>query len=261
MTGKTPWDDAQARAVIAAKSAEPGAALPILHDLQERFGYIDDAAIPADRRGAQRLQGRNPSASSASTTIFAARRSTARCSSSAAPNPARRSAARIWSRISAEPTASRSTASTPTRRSASRRSIASAIARFRPPALLDGEPIGRLDRDAIDEIVARTAKRRPHDRARLRSRRFLRRLPSAPTGRRAPSPTRRGARGVEIEIVRTGSRGLFWLEPMIEVETDAGRFAYGPIARRRRAARCSRPASWRAARTPRRSGSSTKSPI
>ena len=25
------------------------------------------------------------------------------------------------------------------------------------------------------------------------------------------------ARGAEIEIVRTGSRGLFWLEPMIEV--------------------------------------------
>jgi formate dehydrogenase iron-sulfur subunit len=31
------------------------------------------------------------------------------------------------------------------------------------------------------------------------------------------------------EIVRTGSRGLFWLEPMIEVETPAGRIAYGPV--------------------------------
>ncbi|MGO4873065.1 MAG: formate dehydrogenase beta subunit [Roseiarcus sp.] len=38
------------------------------------------------------------------------------------------------------------------------------------------------------------------------------------------------ARGVAIELTRTGSRGLYWLEPMIEVETDAGRFAYGPIA-------------------------------
>ena len=33
-----------------------------------------------------------------------------------------------------------------------------------------------------------------------------------------------------IELVRTGSRGLFWLEPMIEVETPAGRVAYGPVA-------------------------------
>jgi formate dehydrogenase iron-sulfur subunit len=31
-------------------------------------------------------------------------------------------------------------------------------------------------------------------------------------------------------IVRTGSRGLFWLEPMIEVETAAGRVAYGPVS-------------------------------
>jgi formate dehydrogenase iron-sulfur subunit len=31
-------------------------------------------------------------------------------------------------------------------------------------------------------------------------------------------------------VVRTGSRGLFWLEPMIEVETAAGRIAYGPVS-------------------------------
>ena len=31
------------------------------------------------------------------------------------------------------------------------------------------------------------------------------------------------------DIVRTGSRGLFWLEPMIEVETTEGRIAYGPV--------------------------------
>jgi formate dehydrogenase iron-sulfur subunit len=36
-------------------------------------------------------------------------------------------------------------------------------------------------------------------------------------------------RGVAIEIIRTGSRGLLWLEPMIEVETAAGRIAYGPV--------------------------------
>jgi len=32
-----------------------------------------------------------------------------------------------------------------------------------------------------------------------------------------------------VEVIRTGSRGLFWLEPMIEVETPAGRIAYGPL--------------------------------
>jgi formate dehydrogenase iron-sulfur subunit len=36
-------------------------------------------------------------------------------------------------------------------------------------------------------------------------------------------------RGLEIEIVRTGSRGLYWLEPMIEVATPEGRIAFGPV--------------------------------
>ncbi len=33
----------------------------------------------------------------------------------------------------------------------------------------------------------------------------------------------------EVSIVRTGSRGMFWLEPLVEVETPSGRIAYGPV--------------------------------
>jgi len=36
-------------------------------------------------------------------------------------------------------------------------------------------------------------------------------------------------RGLDIRIVRNGSRGLFWLEPLVEVLTPAGRVAYGPV--------------------------------
>ncbi|EGP08578.1 NAD-dependent formate dehydrogenase beta subunit [Bradyrhizobiaceae bacterium SG-6C] len=36
-------------------------------------------------------------------------------------------------------------------------------------------------------------------------------------------------RNVAVEIVRTGSRGLYWLEPMIEVATAQGRIAFGPV--------------------------------
>ena len=36
-------------------------------------------------------------------------------------------------------------------------------------------------------------------------------------------------RNIALEIVRTGSRGLYWLEPMVEVLTSAGRVAYGPV--------------------------------
>ena len=37
-------------------------------------------------------------------------------------------------------------------------------------------------------------------------------------------------RNVDIALVRNGSRGMFWLEPLVEVETATGRVAYGPVA-------------------------------
>lgn len=37
-------------------------------------------------------------------------------------------------------------------------------------------------------------------------------------------------RKVELNLVRNGSRGMFWLEPLVEVATARGRFAYGPVS-------------------------------
>ena len=36
-------------------------------------------------------------------------------------------------------------------------------------------------------------------------------------------------RGLDIEIVRNGTRGLLWLEPLVEVQTPAGRIGFGPV--------------------------------
>lgn len=36
-------------------------------------------------------------------------------------------------------------------------------------------------------------------------------------------------RGLDVTIIRNGSRGLYWLETMVEVATDQGRVAYGPV--------------------------------
>ena len=35
-------------------------------------------------------------------------------------------------------------------------------------------------------------------------------------------------RGIDVTVVRNGSRGMIWLEPLVEVETAAGRTAFGP---------------------------------
>jgi formate dehydrogenase iron-sulfur subunit len=36
-------------------------------------------------------------------------------------------------------------------------------------------------------------------------------------------------RGLQIQLVRNGSRGMLWLEPLVEVEVDGARLAYGPV--------------------------------
>jgi formate dehydrogenase iron-sulfur subunit len=39
-----------------------------------------------------------------------------------------------------------------------------------------------------------------------------------------------GRRGLALELVRNGSRGAYWLEPLVEVATPGGRIAYGPVS-------------------------------
>lgn len=38
------------------------------------------------------------------------------------------------------------------------------------------------------------------------------------------------ARRLPVQLVRNGSRGLYWLEPLVEVATPQGRVAYGPVS-------------------------------
>ena len=46
MSTHAPWDIDVARGIIAGKQSMPGPLLPILHALQEEFGYIDREAEP-----------------------------------------------------------------------------------------------------------------------------------------------------------------------------------------------------------------------
>jgi formate dehydrogenase iron-sulfur subunit len=42
--------------------------------------------------------------------------------------------------------------------------------------------------------------------------------------------TQAAARGIAVDLVRNGSRGAFWLEPLVEVGTASGRVGYGPLS-------------------------------
>ena len=37
------------------------------------------------------------------------------------------------------------------------------------------------------------------------------------------------ARGLDVTLVRNGTRGMIWLEPLLEVETETGRTGFGPV--------------------------------
>ena len=123
-----------------------------------------------------------------------------------------------------------------------------------PAALLDGEPIGRLDRDRLDAIVAGAEREDAMNARVFVPARFFGAFGRRGRRRRRARSMRRAAAASISTIVRTGSRGLFWLEPLIEVETAAGRIGYGPVAPDEVARRCSRPASWLAASHPKALG-------
>jgi len=38
------------------------------------------------------------------------------------------------------------------------------------------------------------------------------------------------ADGMDVQIVRNGTRGMVWLEPLVEIERDGKRLAYGPVS-------------------------------
>lgn len=34
---------------------------------------------------------------------------------------------------------------------------------------------------------------------------------------------------VDVDVRRNGTRGLYWIEPLVEVETSTGRYGFGPV--------------------------------
>ena len=37
------------------------------------------------------------------------------------------------------------------------------------------------------------------------------------------------ARGIDLTLIRNGSRGMIWLEPLLEIDTPEGRVGFGPV--------------------------------
>ncbi len=160
MTAATVFDGALAREIIERRRSTPGAALPILHDLQHRFGYIDDRAIPllsealniskAEALGVVTFYPdfrRAPVEGSVLKLCRAESCQAMGCEDLVAHLEARHGIAPD----EASPGASLHVETV----------YCLGNCALSPAALLDGEPIGRLDRDRIDAIVVKARDAAP----------------------------------------------------------------------------------------------------
>ena len=153
MSGRLAFDLSLAQALIDRKRATPGAALPILHDLQAQFGYIDDAAIPliADALNISRAETlgvisfyhdfrRTP----VDGRVLKLCRAES-CQSVGCEDLVSHLELRHGLKVDDEDNHSSLHVETV---------YCLGNCALSPAALIDGEPIGRLDRDRIDAIVA-----------------------------------------------------------------------------------------------------------
>jgi formate dehydrogenase subunit gamma len=153
LSGRTAFDLNLARTLIDRKRDQQGATLPILHDLQEQFGYIDDAVIPliADALNISRAETlgvisfyhdfRRAPVDGHVLKLCRAES----CQSMGCEDLVWRLEHRHGVKVDDEENHSGLNVETV---------YCLGNCALSPAALLDGTPIGRLDRDRIDAIVA-----------------------------------------------------------------------------------------------------------
>jgi formate dehydrogenase subunit gamma len=153
VSGRTAFDLSLAQSLIDRRRDERGAMLPILHDLQERFGYIDDSAIPliADALNVSRAETLGVisfyhdfhRAPFDGRVLKLCRAES--CQSMGCEDLVSHLELRHGLKVDDEGNHSALHVQTV---------YCLGNCALSPAALIDGEPIGRLDRDRIDAIVA-----------------------------------------------------------------------------------------------------------
>ncbi len=98
MSEHEPWSEERTRAIVSHHSHLEGPLMPILHAVQDAFGFVPEEAVPVI---AQELNLSRAEVHGVVTFYhdFAANRRAARCSKCVAPRPARRWVARAWSNV------------------------------------------------------------------------------------------------------------------------------------------------------------------
>jgi formate dehydrogenase iron-sulfur subunit len=241
------WSADRANEIILQHCDQDGPLLPILHALQEAFGYVPEDAVPMV---AQKLNLSRAEVHGVVTFYHdfrhqpAGRRVVKLCRAEACQAAGSEALA-----AHAEARLGVATGGTAADGSCTLEAVyCLGLCAMGPSALIDGQVYAQLDAPRLDALIAGTAGVSPAPAA---AQERAGGTPAVPAGSSANLrvfvPGDAGAqavgadavaaalreaaaaRGVALDIVRTGSRGLHWLEPLVEVATPAGRVGYGPV--------------------------------
>jgi formate dehydrogenase iron-sulfur subunit len=246
------WSADRASEIILQHCDQDGPMLPILHALQEAFGYVPEAAVPMV---AQKLNLSRAEVHGVVTFYHdfrhapAGRHVVKLCRAEACQAAGSEALA-----AHAEARLGVATGGTSADGSCTLEAVyCLGLCSMGPSALIDGRVVAQLDAPRLDALLgsgtagASPAAAGTQEGARERAGG----TPAIPAGVAArlrifvpgdagaqavgaeavASALRdaAAARGVALDVVRTGSRGLHWLEPLVEVATPAGRVGYGPV--------------------------------
>jgi NADH:ubiquinone oxidoreductase subunit E len=232
MAGYPAWDQDSAQSIISGLAHLEGATLPILHALQEEFGYVDR------RRCLLIAEALNLSRAEVHGAIsfyhdFKTAPPPAACDQAlprrGLPGARLRGAGR---RISPMIMASRSMTTRLPAIVAVETVYCLGNCALGTSALVDGELIGRVDAAASPSSAApdEGAHERRHKPIRIFVPIDAAALSVGAEGVAQAIAREAQARGSRSRLVRNGSRGMLWLEPLVEVETPR---AASPTARSR----------------------------
>ncbi len=229
--GSGGWDEREAAAVVAANAGQAGPLLPVLRALQEAFGYVDPRAVPlvADALNVSRAEVHGVLGFYADLRTAPAGERVVRvcraeaCQASGAGALVAHACDRLGVGLG-ETTADGAVTL--------EQVFCLGNCALSPSVMVDGRVVGRVDAARFDELVAAGAPRDerlpttgavtvyvPRDTA------------ARSVGADAVAAALAASAGEQVRIVRNGSRGMLWLEPLVEVVAgDGTRVAYGPVA-------------------------------
>ena len=235
MSGYADWSPELVRAIAERLAGERGALLPILREIQHQLGYIDGRAVPivADVVNLSRAEVhgvvsfyRDFRTAPPGRRIVKVCRAEA-CQSVGAADLAQHACQRLGIRFGETTSDGAVTLD---------QVFCLGNCALAPSVMVDERVHGKVDVARLDALLTEPSASNGAGSASPESDALIVYVPGDSSARAvgaddvaAAIEAHALALGRSLSVVRNGTRGLLWLEPLVEVATATGRVAYGPV--------------------------------